>query len=659
MNDGTRILLVEHDSSSALQRARHLETYGFSTRCESTVTAAIQAVSQALMRTPPGFDLLMVDDEPAVVHELDQLIRAFGGPVPVVLLWSERADAPLSRAPMALQAHLPKSAGAALTAATLRAVLDAWREVEQMQRREALLQYRASVHECISAIATSFANARSEEVDSRLHEALETVGRFWNVDRSYIFLIDAEHDSMDNTHEWCAPGIRPQKDQLQGLSCSIVPWWMKLLEAFQPINVPDVASMPEEAAQERRILEAQEIRSVAVVPLVWRHTLRGFIGFDAVRIARRWNEDDVRLLNALALVVAQALERSESEAVIAESEARFQRIAQHAKDVIFRIELIGRRRFSYINPAVTDITGYSPAEHLSDPDLWLRIVHPDDRSIVDAIPRPHTDWNEVVVLRWIRKDGSTVWTEQLHVPVYDKQGRLVAIEGIGRDITGRKNAENALAAALAEKELLLRELQHRVKNNLNVVRSILDIGKRRVQDRAALQTIADAQSRIQSMAGVYERLAGRLDAVDHLDVGAYLSELSRALFETYKHGGAPIALQVDTHAADLTVRRAVPLALILNELLTNILKHAFEPGRAGVVRVKLRSDPQRGVARLRVDDDGVGLPIGFDPDTTKSTGLSLVRTLAVQLDAELSFESIPGAGTVVTVDFPLRPAIKG
>ncbi len=145
------------------------------------------------------------------------------------------------------------------------------------------------------------------------------------------------------------------------------------------------------------------------------------------------------------LVVARDIsDRRRAEEALRESEARFRRLAEHAQDLIYRYEFVPQRGFTYVSPAATAITGFTPEEHYADPDLSFKLVHPDDRHLLEAAAQGSAPFDKPLLLRWIRKDGSLVWTEQRNVPIYDEHGRLVAIEGIARDMTARVQVEEEL-----------------------------------------------------------------------------------------------------------------------------------------------------------------------------------------------------------------------
>jgi PAS domain S-box-containing protein len=147
-----------------------------------------------------------------------------------------------------------------------------------------------------------------------------------------------------------------------------------------------------------------------------------------------------------ALMQARALNaKQKAERALIKSEERFRRLAENAQDLIFRFELVPEQRFVYISPSSTRLTGYTPQEHYSDPNLWQKLVHPDDLITFNNLGRVVSELDKPVILRWVHKGGRTVWIEQKNVYIFNNQDELIAIEGVARDITERKLAEEALS----------------------------------------------------------------------------------------------------------------------------------------------------------------------------------------------------------------------
>ncbi len=157
------------------------------------------------------------------------------------------------------------------------------------------------------------------------------------------------------------------------------------------------------------------------------------------------------LLHDLAALLAY---EEAAAAALRESEERFRRLAESARDLIYRYEFVPKPRFTYVNPAATGMTGYTPEEHYADPQLGLKLVHPDDRPLLEAYFQGEGAFHTPLTLRWVHKDGHVFWTEQINVPVYDPDGNLIALEGVARDITARKEAEETLSRWSARLEVL-------------------------------------------------------------------------------------------------------------------------------------------------------------------------------------------------------------
>ena len=187
------------------------------------------------------------------------------------------------------------------------------RDISERKQKEETLLHRVEFVNLISSISTNFINLRSDEIDHAINQALQAIGEFTQVDRSYVFLFSEDKTKMTNTHEWCAEGIEPQMDKLQELPVETFPWWMEKLKGFETIHIPSVANLPPGASAEKEILQAQDIQSLVVVPMICERALIGFIGFDSVRAMKAWSEDTVSLLRIVAEILANALKRKRAE----------------------------------------------------------------------------------------------------------------------------------------------------------------------------------------------------------------------------------------------------------------------------------------------------------------------------------------------------------
>jgi two-component system, sensor histidine kinase PdtaS len=212
------------------------------------------------------------------------------------------------------------------------------------------------------------------------------------------------------------------------------------------------------------------------------------------------------------------------------------------------------------------------------------------------------------------------------------------------DMGDRKRMETALAASLREKETLLHELQHRIKNSLAMIASLVSLEAGRAAVGETREILGNLKDRVLSLSSLYEILL-KSGAADAIDLGEYLRSIVSTLSETYAGEGRDLRIEEDIEGMMVDVKRAVPLGLIVNELTTNALKYAFAPGSAGAIRVALsRSE---GSVELSVSDDGVGLPGDFDLESSGGLGLSIVRMMAAQLGWELSVSRAGGTAFVL------------
>ncbi len=242
------------------------------------------------------------------------------------------------------------------------------------------------------------------------------------------------------------------------------------------------------------------------------------------------------------------------------------------------------------------------------------------------------------------KDGHEFPVEISLSPLVTDQGRMVM--SIIRDITERRRAEEIIQASLREKEALLKEIHHRVKNNLQVTSSLLRLQAAATDDAAVRATFEETEGRIRSMALVHEKLY-QSSNLSRINLADYIRSLGDLLFRSSAISPEVVMLEVSGLEIFLSIDTAVPCGLIVNELLSNALKHAFPNGRAGTIHVNLDERPGGWVA-LDVQDDGIGVPEGFDFNRTGTLGLQLVQGLVQQIDGTITTKAgDKGAGFLI------------
>jgi PAS domain S-box-containing protein len=336
-----------------------------------------------------------------------------------------------------------------------------------------------------------------------------------------------------------------------------------------------------------------------------------------------------------------------------ESEERFRAAMEYAAIGVALVSLEGR--FVKVNRALSEIVGYSEEELLER--TFQEITHPDD---LDADLAQARDLLEGRIShyhmekRYFHKSGRIVWILLSGSLVRSAAGEPRVFVAEIQDITDRKQHEAQLVSSVREKEVLLREIHHRVKNNLQVISSMLRLQAARVGAPDVEEMFEDAQARVQAMALIHDRLYQSPSLVG-IDFAAYLRELSSMLLVVFGRPGRPIRLVHELDDVFLDLDTAIPLALVANELITNALKHAF-PGREnGAIFLSLTRDGTDLV--LTVADDGIGLPEEFSFDSKKSLGMRLVTSFAHQLRGTLGVHR--GKRNAISLSIPRDPALEG
>jgi two-component system, sensor histidine kinase PdtaS len=334
--------------------------------------------------------------------------------------------------------------------------------------------------------------------------------------------------------------------------------------------------------------------------------------------------------------------RLASELALHASEDRFRRVFEGATVGMLLIDAGGRILLA--NDSMAQMFGYSRYElaglavHQLVPERQ-RQLHVDHVSQFMRAPtlRYMAKRQELYARR---RDGSEFAVEIGLNPLPGSEGQQVL--ATISDVTDRRAAQIEIERALAEKTVLLNEVHHRVKNNLQVISSLLNLQSRNAEPgvQAALR---DSQSRVRSMALMHQLLFEWGD-FSALELGPYLRRLGSLLRDTYLGGASVIQLQIDApeQGFRMDMQQAIPCGLLVNELVTNAIKHAFPGGRAGRVRIRLRAGSQEGAAVVEVEDDGVGLPPGLSPGQGPGLGMQLLPLLADQCRARLELREGDG-----------------
>jgi PAS domain S-box-containing protein len=368
------------------------------------------------------------------------------------------------------------------------------------------------------------------------------------------------------------------------------------------------------------------------------------------------------------------------------SEERYRAIVEDQTELICRFLPDGT--LTFVNEAYCRYFGKQREELIGH--SFIPMIPEEDKPQVVAAFNSLDKSNQVATYehRVLLPDGSLHWQQWTDRLVFFGNGEILEYASVGRDITERKKAEDELRRlnleledrvrertealseaneslrnevnersaaerqvlnSLQEKEVLLKEIHHRVKNNLQIISSLLNLQTRGIEDTSTLQAMRDSQMRIRSMALIHEKLY-QSPSLASIDFGEYVKSLTIDLFRTYRGHASGIQLEIKVDEVFLGLDHAVSCGLILNELMTNALKYAFPNGRNGTIWVELHSTPEQ-ILNLRVADNGVGIPSDLDIFNTKSLGLQLVNNLVRQLDAALEVETSPGTSFLISFKY--------
>ncbi|MDZ4172585.1 MAG: PAS domain S-box protein [Methanobacteriaceae archaeon] len=378
------------------------------------------------------------------------------------------------------------------------------RDISKQKRIEKEIEYRLELESLLIDISKNFINKKPEMVDDAINEALQRIGEFIKVDRSYLFQLNSNGDLLSNTHEWCAPGINSQIDNLQNLEKPIFDGIMKKLNLDGQIHIKSAQKMADEAKFERKLLLSKDTQSMTAVALKIHGKVMGYVGFDTVKKDRSLNKENIDLLIMMGEIFTNLLEK--------------------------------------------------------------------------------------------------------------------------------RNTEESIQKSLKEKEVLLREIHHRVKNNMQIISSLLNLQVNYEEEKKVQQVLKESQGRIKSMAIVHEKLY-QSTSLSEINFGSYLHQLIKDIYFSYGISTAKIMPLLVAEDIYINLDTAIPLGLIVNELITNSIKYAFKGRDNGTLKITFEKINDELI--LKVSDDGVGLGPDVDIDSSKTLGLKLVKNLAIQLDADL------------------------
>ena len=437
-----------------------------------------------------------------------------------------------------------------------------------------------------------------------------------------LILEDRPEDAELMAHELRRSGYDPQWQRVE-----TEPDFLAHLDPPPDVILADY-SMPElEAGRALQLLQERGLN----IPFI---VVSGTIGEDAAVAMMRQGGADYLLkdrLGRLGPAVKHALmenvlreEKSLAEEELQASEVRFHTFMHHSPVLAFIKDKSGR--ILYVNNASSDAEDIA-AQLRADTSVF---ESGEPSRTIEEVTTAGGQVRQMLCFRFIFDDAA---------------GRRL-LGGVSVDITEQKAAERALSETLTAKDVLLREVHHRVKNNLQTISSLLNMQAELLPDFAARHALRDAQRRVHSMALIHEQMYGDKD-MDEVDFGEYAKRLTRDLFDSFGVQAGRVRLRFALDPVSLAMDQMIPCGLILNELVTNSLKYAFPGERAGEILVSLRCGDGRTVT-MAVADNGVGLPPAIEGKRSESLGTRIVEILTRQLGGSLDRQSGGGVSSIVT-----------
>ncbi len=352
-------------------------------------------------------------------------------------------------------------------------------------------------------------------------------------------------------------------------------------------------------------------------------------------------------------VVEDISDKKKSEEALMESRRQLTTLIDNLPGMAYRCRNESDWKMEFVSDGSVALTGYQPEAIIDSATIaYADIIHPEDRQKVwqgvQAAISHHEPFE--LIYRIETAAGQLKWVWEMGRAVLDDQGQTAALEGFITDITERTMAEEHIKASLEEKEVLLKEVHHRVKNNMQIIQSLLNLQAGKFNTPELKQPMIDSINRIRSMALIHETLYRSKDMAN-LNIETYFKKVAEHLMQIYQRPDYRVALTIVVDPISMDMDRCIACGLIINELVSNAMKYAFTTGSTAQLLISLEKQTSNE-AVLRVRDNGRGLPDTIDIEDEATLGLKIVRVLAEgQLNGTLEVGDDDGA--VFSVTFPL------
>lgn len=547
-------------------------------------------------------------------------------------------------------------------------VLAIIRNITQAKKSQAERDQQTRYYRLLSDFTSKFILADSVQLNNLLQEFLQEIGQFFGVDRSYIFEFNDEERTMDNTFEWCAPGIEPQIDNLQGLGFDDLKWWSDLILDNHEIYIPDVNFMPPEAKPVQEILQAQDIQSIFVIPMVVNRKVKGFYGSDSVKSKRTWSENEIALMKLAGEIICNVFSRLEWE----NDRDRFRIVFENAA---FGAVIVNKaEKIIYANRYISDLMGSSQEQiqKLSFTHLFPSFLNGNSKAGYNELVKagsmesfelnlPMSDGNIAVLLTNAVCIHSTINNEPLVAYTFS-------------DITYRKEQEKATSEALnivseQNKRLLNFSyiVSHNIRSHASNISGIASILAEDPEPEVRHQFVDGLVSSSANLDATLRHLNELLNIQSRVNIHNESILLNEVVSRTIQ----AIALDVKANQVifnfniddtfTLHTDRAYLDSIVLN-LLSNAIKYRKPEEQP---QITINTGEELRMKWFSVSDNGLGIDLNKYGDRifgmfktfhgnrdARGIGLFITRNQIEALGGKIEVESKPGIGTTFTVYLP-------
>ncbi len=307
-------------------------------------------------------------------------------------------------------------------------------------------------------------------------------------------------------------------------------------------------------------------------------------------------------------------------------------------------------KIDWVNDAFLRMTGGSH-EIIGKNVADIKIYEHVPEAIAEAVGEKKSKIFESKILS---ENNTETWISSTLTPIFDEKNNLKELVFVDTNITASKVLENQIKASLHDKDVLLKEIHHRVKNNLQIIISLLNLQSGYIKDEQTLKAVKDGQNRVRSMALVHEKFY-QAEELTEINFTEYVEKLNQFLFQSYGDRSDRVKLVIEADKIAFDMDTAMPCGLLINEIVSNSLKYAFPDEREGEIKIELHKQPDQRI-RMNISDNGVGLPPEIDIEHAESLGLQLIYALTSQLEGELEFSQENGTKFSVTFKYPKTTA---